>query len=212
MIHAVLIGMFKSFEFVSCRLTQCSVNNSGVPRLMKFYTPMDLQTQSLLLKQVHGILSSRSPNQCSFLTPPPLLSEGGIEDDVIRVIYRHYATLYFVFIVDDQESELGILDLIQVFVESLDRCFENVCELDLVFGWQVLQAVLGEIIQGGLVVETSIAKIVAAVDEANRGSGTGPGASGISTGEEGTISKAFSNATSAFQAMTRDGKYWLGGR
>ena len=31
-----------------------------------------------------------------------------------RVIYRHYATLYFVFVVDESESELGILDLIQV--------------------------------------------------------------------------------------------------
>lgn len=72
------------------------------------------------------------------MTPPPLLE--GIDD--IKVIYRHYATLYFVFIVDDQESELGILDLIQVFVQSLDKCFENVCELDLVFGWQVLQTVL----------------------------------------------------------------------
>lgn len=33
------------------------------------------------------------------------------------------------FAVDSQESDLGILDLIQVFVESLDKCFENVCEL-----------------------------------------------------------------------------------
>ena len=31
-----------------------------------------------------------------------------------RLIYRHYATLYFVFCVDSNESELGILDLIQV--------------------------------------------------------------------------------------------------
>ena len=49
------------------------------------------------------------------------------------LIYRHYATLYFVFCVDSSESELGILDLIQVFVETLDKCFENVCELDLIF-------------------------------------------------------------------------------
>lgn len=50
-----------------------------------------------------------------------------------KLIYRHYATLYFVFCVDSSESELGILDLIQVLVETLDRCFENVCELDLIF-------------------------------------------------------------------------------
>ncbi|KAH3679167.1 hypothetical protein WICMUC_001178 [Wickerhamomyces mucosus] len=91
-----------------------------------------------LLRQVFQSVNQRGPNESSFLTLPPLL-EG---NDDIKVIYRHYATLYFVFIVDDQESELGILDLIQVFVQSLDRCFENVCELDLVFGWQVLQTVL----------------------------------------------------------------------
>lgn len=36
-----------------------------------------------------------------------------------RVIYRHYATLYFVFVVDESESELGILDLIQVIARDL---------------------------------------------------------------------------------------------
>lgn len=38
----------------------------------------------------------------------------GVGEGVLRVIYRHYATLYFVFVVDESESELGILDLIQV--------------------------------------------------------------------------------------------------
>ncbi len=49
-----------------------------------------------------------------------------------NIVYRHYATLYFVFVVDANESELGILDLIQVFVETLDSIFVNVCELDIV--------------------------------------------------------------------------------
>ncbi|KAK7834854.1 hypothetical protein U0070_022825, partial [Myodes glareolus] len=39
-------------------------------------------------------------------------------------------TLRFVFCVGSSESELGILDLIQVFVETLDKYFEKVCELD----------------------------------------------------------------------------------
>ena len=34
--------------------------------------------------------------------------------DDVRIIYRHYATLFFVFVVEETESELGILDLIQV--------------------------------------------------------------------------------------------------
>ena len=40
-----------------------------------------------------------------------LLISGGSD---YKLIYRHYATLYFVFCVDSSESELGILDLIQV--------------------------------------------------------------------------------------------------
>jgi AP-3 complex subunit sigma len=41
-------------------------------------------------------------------------TNGGWADEETRVIYRCYATLYFVFVVDGAESELGILDLIQV--------------------------------------------------------------------------------------------------
>lgn len=47
-----------------------------------------------------------------------------------------------------------------MFVEALDRLFENVCELDLIFGFETLHAVLGEMVVGGVVVETSLDKIV----------------------------------------------------
>ncbi|ELR60532.1 hypothetical protein M91_19264, partial [Bos mutus] len=67
-----------------------------------------------------------------------------------KLIYRHYATLYFVFCVDSSESELGILDLIQVFVETLDKCFENVCELDLIFHVDKVHNILAEMVMGGM--------------------------------------------------------------
>lgn len=70
------------------------------------------------------------------------------------------------FVVDGAESELGILDLIQVFVESLDRSFENVCELDLIFHFDEVILVLSEIIQGGLVLETNITEISSRYHEA----------------------------------------------
>lgn len=110
-------------------------------------------------------LSNRSTNEMMLtlwhlLVPLGVRLIGGSD---YKLIYRHYATLYFVFCVDSSESELGILDLIQVkqskvlvminvpqtefcfcftnsfsvclqvFVETLDKCFENVCELDLIF-------------------------------------------------------------------------------
>ena len=49
---------------------------------------------------------------------------------------------------DSSESELGILDLIQVFVETLDKCFENVCELDLIFHVDKVHNILAEMVMG----------------------------------------------------------------
>ena len=46
-------------------------------------------------------------------SPPLSLSLSKLGGGDWRLIYRHYATLYFVFCVDSNESELGILDLIQ---------------------------------------------------------------------------------------------------
>lgn len=77
--------------------------------------------------------------------------------------YRHYATLYFIVISTSTESPLALLDLIHVFVESLDYLFEDVCELDLIFNFETLHAVLGEMIVGGVVVETGREKVVEGV-------------------------------------------------
>lgn len=61
------------------------------------------------MQEIYSLVSKRPDTVCNFLEGSKLL--GGKDT---RVIYRHYATLYFVFVVDESESELGILDLIQV--------------------------------------------------------------------------------------------------
>lgn len=72
----------------------------------------------------------RAPEPC----PCPHSLFGGSD---YKLIYRHYATLYFVFCVDSSESELGILDLIQVcpcrarlpFPDTVQGCFMPVASL-----------------------------------------------------------------------------------
>jgi AP-3 complex subunit sigma len=93
-----------------------SVNTSGIPRLTKFYTPLH-QAQQTIVQKIFSLISSRPAGLCNFLDAPELEAFLGPRDDVDerwRVVYRSYATLYFVFVVDGAESELGILDLIQV--------------------------------------------------------------------------------------------------
>jgi len=150
MIHAVLI-----------------FNTSGVPRLTKFYSPLRDPAQPLVQK-IFSLISTRSPGLCNFLDAPDLnesLRKSQTDSQDVRVVYRNYATLYFVFVVDGAESELGILDLIQVFVEALDRAFESVCELDLVFHFDDVHHILSQVVQGGLVLETNVDEISNAVME-----------------------------------------------
>ncbi|PWY88408.1 60S ribosomal protein L7A [Aspergillus heteromorphus CBS 117.55] len=143
-------------------------NNNGQPRLTKFYTQIDTQTKQSLIAQIYNLVAQRPPSACNFLPLPPLLSRGarsseanGPSDSPTQITYRTYATLSFIMISTSTESPLALIDLIQVFVESLDRMFENVCELDLIFGYETMHAVLGEMIVGGVVVETNIEKIIA---------------------------------------------------
>lgn len=140
------------------------VNNSGAGRLTKFYNMDDLSIQLDLVQECFRLVSKRSPSLCNFIEPKgdELYVKTWGED--VRLIYRHFATLFFIFAVDKSESELGILDLIQVFVEALDKCFENVCELDLIFHHDKVHFILDEIVMNGMVLETSLREIVSAVN------------------------------------------------
>lgn len=140
------------------------MNNHGKPRLVKFYQPVGSEAQQqTVIRRVFTQVSQRPDSFCNYVEG--LVPEWG-ED--VKLIYRHYATLYFVFAVDKQESDLGILDLIQVFVEALDKCFENVCELDLIFHSDRVHYVLDEICCGGMVLETQISSILQAVKDQGR--------------------------------------------
>ena len=57
---------------------------------------------------------------------------------------------------------------LQVFVETLDRCFENVCELDLIFHVDKVHNILQEICLGGMVLETNMSEILTHIEEQNR--------------------------------------------
>lgn len=61
-----------------------------------------------------------------------------------------------------------MLDLIQVLVETLDKCFKNVCELDIVFNYSKMHTILDEIVFGGQVLETSSTEVIRAVEEISK--------------------------------------------
>uniref|UniRef100_A0A8C2X8J4 Adaptor related protein complex 3 subunit sigma 1 n=1 Tax=Cyclopterus lumpus TaxID=8103 RepID=A0A8C2X8J4_CYCLU len=114
-------------------------NNHGKPRLSKFYEHYSEDTEQQIIRETFHLVSKRDENVCNFLEGGMLI--GGSD---YRLIYRHYATLYFVFCVDSSESELGILDLIQV------------------------HNILAEMVMGGMVLETNMNEIITQVDSQNK--------------------------------------------
>ncbi|XP_062102394.1 AP-3 complex subunit sigma-like [Humulus lupulus] len=138
------------------------INTQGKPRLAKFYDDQPLEKQQELIRNIYGVLCSRAENVSNFM------EAGSFFGPDTRLVYKHFATLYFVFIFDRSENELAMLDLIQVLVETLDKCFRNVCELDIVFNYSKLHTMLDEIIFGGQVLETSSAEVMKVVEEISK--------------------------------------------
>lgn len=53
-------------------------------------------------------------------------------------------------------------------METLDRCFENVCELDLIFHVDKVHNILQEVCMGGMVLETNMSEILVHIEAQNK--------------------------------------------
>ncbi|RDX64519.1 AP-3 complex subunit sigma, partial [Mucuna pruriens] len=164
------------------------MNTQGKPRVAKFYEFQSVEKQQEAIRNVFSgfslslslsdflfnfaflwfnvvsfaVLCSRPEHVSNFVDAESFFGPDS------RLVYKHFATLYFVFIFDSSENELAMLDLIQVFVETLDKCFRNVCELDIVFNYSKMNTILDEIILGGQVLETSSTEVMKAIEEISK--------------------------------------------
>ncbi|KAG8096900.1 hypothetical protein GUJ93_ZPchr0013g33918 [Zizania palustris] len=125
------------------------MSTQGKPRLLKFYSFQPPEKHQDLVRGVFQLLSARPDSVSNFVQADAIFGPG------VKLVYKHLATLYFVFVFDSSENELAMLDLVQVFVETLDKCFKNVCELDVVFNFNK-------------VIETSSEQIMRSVEEIAR--------------------------------------------
>uniref|UniRef100_A0A663MSI0 Uncharacterized LOC113483955 n=1 Tax=Athene cunicularia TaxID=194338 RepID=A0A663MSI0_ATHCN len=83
------------------------------PRVLALASLQAEEVQQQIIRETFHLVLKRDDHICNFLECGSLF--GGSD---YKLIYRHYATLYFVFCVDSSESELGILDLIQVSLSA----------------------------------------------------------------------------------------------
>ncbi|RDB28661.1 AP-1 complex subunit sigma-1 [Hypsizygus marmoreus] len=114
------------------------VSRQGKLRLAKWFATMTPKAKIKIVQDVTRLVLARRPRMCNV-----------IEYKGSKVIYRQYASLFFICEVGDQDNELVTLEIIHRYVEILDRYFGNVCELDLIFNFQKAYAILDELIVAG---------------------------------------------------------------
>ncbi|XP_077476682.1 AP-4 complex subunit sigma-1 [Stigmatopora argus] len=126
------------------------VNRQGQTRLSRYYQPVKMSRRAALEADVVRECLSRHKDQCSF-----------VEYKDLKVVFRQYAALYIAVGVTDDENELAIYELVQNFVEVLDKYFSRVSELDIMFNVDRVHIILDEMIQNGRVVESNKSNILA---------------------------------------------------
>merc|ERR1711935_225526 len=126
------------------------VNKQGQTRLAQYYERLPMDERCALEAEVIRKCLARTETQCSFF-----------EYRGYKVVYRRYASLFFIVGVEgDDENELSILEFIHALVETLDRYFENVCELDIMFNLEKAHFILDEMVMNGCIVETNKANVL----------------------------------------------------
>jgi len=132
------------------------VSRQGKVRLSKWFTTMSPKAKVKIVKDVTQLVLGRRTRMCNFL-----------EYKDTKVVYRRYASLFFVCGITSSDNELITLEIIHRYVEVLDRYFGNVCELDLIFNFQKAYAILDELIIAGEMQESSKKSVLRVVTQSD---------------------------------------------
>ncbi|EMR11037.1 AP-2 complex subunit sigma [Pneumocystis murina B123] len=130
-------------------------NRQGKTRLSKWYVPCDDQEKNKIKGEIHRLIVFRDQRRQSNF----------VDFDNYKIIYRRYAGLFFSVCVDLDDNELAYLEAIHLFVEVIDSFFGNVCELDLIFNFYKVYAILDEVFLAGELEETSKSAIFMRLDD-----------------------------------------------
>jgi AP-1 complex subunit sigma 1/2 len=132
------------------------MSRQGKVRLAKWYSTYTQKERARVIKDITPLVLARPVKLCNFL-----------DWKNVRLVYKRYASLYFVCGVDVTDNELITLEIIHEFVEVLDRYFGNVCELDLIFNFHKAYYILDELLIAGELQEPSkkaIGRVIEAQD------------------------------------------------
>jgi hypothetical protein len=98
------------------------------------------------------------PRPRNLVTDTPLLSDS-------KVVYRRYASLFFIAGCASTDNELITLEIVHRYVEQMDKYYGNVCELDIIFNFQKAYFILDELLLAGEMQESSKKNVLRCISQ-----------------------------------------------
>lgn len=82
-----------------------------------------------------------------------------------KVVYRRYASLFFIAGCSSTDNELITLEIVHRYVEQMDKYYGNVCELDIIFNFQKAYFILDELLLAGEMQESSKKNVLRCISQ-----------------------------------------------
>lgn len=82
-----------------------------------------------------------------------------------KIVYRRYASLFFITGCASTDNELITLEIIHRYVEQMDKYYGNVCELDVIFSFSAAYFILDELLLAGEMQESSKKTILKSIGQ-----------------------------------------------
>jgi Clathrin adaptor complex small chain len=167
-----------SFLFISCYVSSQNFSDSS------FTSQSVSQNGSLPCRlEKRQRLSRMSPNLCfqgalacatflntkvsQHLPSPSHLHEANCSlcRSDQKVVYRRYASLFFIAGCSATDNELISLEIVHRYVEQMDKYYGNVCELDIIFNFQKAYFILDELLLAGEMQESSKKNVLRCISQ-----------------------------------------------
>ncbi|KAA8901694.1 AP-1 complex subunit-like protein [Sphaerosporella brunnea] len=135
------------------------LSRQGKVRLAKWFATHSDREKAKAVREISTLVLGRKKGACAF-----------VEWKDQTLVYRRYASLYFVFATPSShyDNPLITLEIMHRYVQTLDAYFGNVCELDIVFGFEKAYLLLDEMFIAGELAEAGRRAAVQAVKDMER--------------------------------------------
>ncbi|RMD40676.1 hypothetical protein DV735_g4427, partial [Chaetothyriales sp. CBS 134920] len=130
------------------------LSRQGKVRLAKWFTTLSPKEKAKIVKDVSQLVLSRRTRMCNF-----------IEYKDSKIVYRRYASLFFIAGCSPEDNELITLEIVHRYVEQMDKYYGNVCELDIIFNFQKAYFILDELLLAGEMQESSKKNVLRSISQ-----------------------------------------------